>query len=99
MAFTVTRYRVNNPGQDSRGFDVTALFDDTTYSFLHRCLWTPDSWVFQSTDGSGCTYIGLWRGTLSTNVDPNDTFTITKENVAASGGAVRLTLGHLSVRP
>lgn len=94
MAFTVTRYRASNPGLNSRGFDITALDTDTTTTFAHNSLWTPDSWDLVSTDGTGCGYTGLWRAQVgAANV------TITKGNAIGSGGAVRLTLQRLATRP
>lgn len=106
LAFTITRYRINNPGQNTRGYDTTALDGDPGTSFLHRCIWIPDSWDFQSTDGTPCVFVGTWRGTLSDSgplpEQKNDTFNIFK-NLAVgppgSGGFVRLTLSHLSTRP
>lgn len=106
MAFTINRYRVSNPGTSSRGFDMTAADGDTTlltYSFFPRPPWTPDSWSFSSTDGTACQTVGQWRGMLSDSgplpEQRNDTFTVFKTAGGGSGGAVRLTLYHLAVRP
>ena len=94
MAFTVTRYRTNNPGTSTRIFDITALDADLTTTFAHNAVWTPDSWPMYSTDGTGCLYTGLWRAQVgAVNV------IITKGNAGGSGGAVRLALEHVATRP
>jgi hypothetical protein len=106
MAFTITRYRASNPGTGSRGYDITAGDGDTSlllYGFSPRTPWVPDSWNFESTDGTGCVQIGRWRGQLTSSSpapeDLGDTFTVIKIGGIGSGGAIRLTLAHLSVRP
>ena len=94
MAFTVTRYRANNPGQNTRYFDITALDADLTTTFAHNCGWTPDDWDLVSTDGTACMYAGVWRAQVNATQ-----VIITKSGAGSSGGAVRLTLNHSALRP
>lgn len=94
MAFTITRYRGSNPGLNTRGFDITAANGDTdSTAQAHNCLWTPDAWSLESTDGTTCLYTGMWRAVVNAT-----SFRIYKE-AGAGAGAVRLTLERTATRP
>lgn len=93
MAFTVTLYRPNQPGNIFRYWQVVALDADTTTNvayptgILHGFQSTPQFCALYSVDGGAHVYIGQWRVTLGQTV-----FRITKTADVGSGGTVRLAI-------
>lgn len=97
MAVVVTSYRDTNPGTGTRIFDIDMAATDTTSGArTHNCGWTPDSYYWEMTDQQApfAQALGGWMVTVTST-----TFTVTKENVAGTGGSIRLALCHNAVRP